>query len=113
MVTGGFRSQSAMEDALKTGAIDVIGMARPFVLDPQFANKLLTSKGNVSPVKPITSGIKKVDDMVIMEISWYTNQIHRISEGLEPATKVRGLFSVANVFYQFWRRGQKVKKVRV
>lgn len=112
MVTGGFRSQSAMEDALRSGAIDVIGMARPFVVEPDFANKLLSTKGNVSPVKPISTGIKKVDDMAIMEISWYTNQIHRISEGLEPSTKVRGLFSVANVFYQFWRRGQQVKKVR-
>lgn len=112
MVTGGFRSQSSMEDALESGAIDVVGMARPFVVEPDFANKLLTSSNNVSPVKPITTGIKKVDAMAIMEISWYTNQIHRISEGRKPATKVRGLLSVINVFYQFWRRGQKVKKVR-
>ena len=112
MVTGGFRSQQAMEEALKSGAIDVVGMARPFVVAPDFANKLLNSTGNISPVKPITTGIKKVDDMAIMEISWYTNQIHRISQGRKPATKVRGLLSVINVFYQFWRRGQKVKKVR-
>lgn len=112
LVTGGFRSQSAMEDALRSGAIDVIGMARPFVVQPNFADMLLTSKGNVSPVRPITTGIKKVDEMAIMEISWYTNQIHRISEGLAPATKVRGLFSVVNVFYQFWRRSQQAKKVR-
>lgn len=112
MVTGGFRSQTAMEDALQSGAIDVIGMARPFVVEPDFANKLLSSSDNVSPVKPITTGIKKVDEMAIMEISWYTNQIHQISQGRQPATRVRGLLSVINVFYQFWRRGQQVKKVR-
>lgn len=112
MITGGFRSQTAMDEALKSGAIDVIGMARPFVVDPDFANKLLQGGNAVSSVKPITTGIKKVDDMAIMEISWYTNQIHRISQGRKPATKVRGLLSVINVFYQFWRRGQKVKKVR-
>lgn len=112
MITGGFRSQSAMDEALKSGAIDVIGMARPFVVDPNFANKLLSGQNAISTVKPITTGIKKVDEMAIMEISWYTNQIHRISQGRQPATKVRGLLSVINVFYQFWRRGQKVKKVR-
>lgn len=112
MITGGFRSQSSMESAINSDAIDVVGLARPFVVDPNFANKLLNSKGNVSSVQPITTGIKKVDEMAIMEISWYTNQIQRISRGLEPATRTRGLLSVANVFYQFWQRGQQVKKVR-
>ena len=34
MVTGGFRSRSAMEDALNSGAADVIGLGRPLCVDP-------------------------------------------------------------------------------
>ena len=112
MVTGGFRSQDAMEQAVESGAIDIVGLARPFAVDPALANKVLNGKGYVSDVKPITTNIKKIDDMAIMEISWYTDQIRRMGEGLDPKTKVRGLFSVAEVFYNFWKRGQTVKRVR-
>lgn len=112
LVTGGFRSQTAMEDAINSGAIDVVGIARPLAVDPNLPNKMLKGKGHISSVKPISTGIKKLDDMAIMEISWYTDQIRRMSEGLEPKTKVHGVFSAVGVFYEFWKRGQTVKRVR-
>ncbi|SDI15975.1 2,4-dienoyl-CoA reductase [Pseudomonas benzenivorans] len=112
MVTGGFRSQAAMQEAIKSGVVDVIGLARPLAIDPDLPNKVLSGIGYQSSVKPITTGIKKIDDMAIMEISWYTDQIRRISEGKEPKTKVCGLLSVIEVLYNFWRRGQTVKRVR-
>ena len=34
MVTGGFRSQASMEQAIEEGSTAMIGMARPFVLNP-------------------------------------------------------------------------------
>ncbi len=112
MVTGGFRSQAAMNEAIESGAIDVVGLARPLAVDPNMPNKLLKGRNYVSSVQPISTGIKKIDDMAIMEISWYTDQIRRMSEGLDPKTKVRGVFSAVGVFYQFWKRGQTVKRVR-
>lgn len=30
IITGGFRSQNAMDDALKSGELDFVGVARPF-----------------------------------------------------------------------------------
>ncbi|MCG8609326.1 MAG: NADH:flavin oxidoreductase/NADH oxidase family protein [Pseudomonadales bacterium] len=112
MVTGGFRSQRAMEEAIESGAIDIVGLARPLAIDPGLPNKVLNGKRYVSEVKPITTGIKKIDDMAIMEISWYTDQIRRMSEGNNPKTKVRGVFSAVNVLFNFWQRGQTVKRVR-
>jgi len=112
MVTGGFRSQKAMNDAIESGAIDVVGLARPLAVDPNMPNKLLKGRNYVSTVTPISTGIKKIDDMAIMEISWYTDQIRRMSEGLNPKTKVHGVFSAMGVFYNFWKRGQTVKRVR-
>ncbi|MGI9338063.1 MAG: NADH:flavin oxidoreductase/NADH oxidase family protein [Gammaproteobacteria bacterium] len=41
MVTGGFRTAKAMGDALKSNKADLIGMGRPFIIDPAFAAKLL------------------------------------------------------------------------
>ena len=41
MVTGGFRSSSAMEQAIKSGAADVIGLARPMCTLPDAPKRLL------------------------------------------------------------------------
>jgi 2,4-dienoyl-CoA reductase-like NADH-dependent reductase (Old Yellow Enzyme family) len=41
MVTGGFRSRAAMEEALAQGAADVIGLARPLCAAPDGAAQLL------------------------------------------------------------------------
>ena len=41
MVTGGFRSRSAMEQAIKQGAADVIGLGRPLCYMPDGAKRLL------------------------------------------------------------------------
>ena len=41
MVTGGFRTSKGMNDALNENACDVIGIARPFCIDSDIANKLL------------------------------------------------------------------------
>ena len=41
MVTGGFRSASAMEQALKSGAADVIGLGRPLCVMPDGPKRLL------------------------------------------------------------------------
>lgn len=34
MITGGFRSRAAMEQALSSGAVDMIGLGRPLCVDP-------------------------------------------------------------------------------
>lgn len=44
MVTGGFRSRRAMDDALASGAADMIGIARPMCVDPEVPGKLLSGE---------------------------------------------------------------------
>jgi hypothetical protein len=41
MVTGGFRSRAAMEEALARGAADVIGLGRPLCVQPDGAARIL------------------------------------------------------------------------
>ena len=50
MVTGGFRSTKGMNDALKENACDVIGIARPFCIDSNIANKLLDKSLSETPI---------------------------------------------------------------
>ncbi len=49
MVTGGFRSVEVMNRALADGATDLIGMGRPFIIDPEFPLKLLNGSIDMAP----------------------------------------------------------------
>lgn len=41
MVTGGFRSRLGLEQAVKSGACDLVGIGRPSVIDPQLPKTIL------------------------------------------------------------------------
>lgn len=112
MVTGGFRSAAGMAEAISSGAVDLVGTARPFVTDPYFAANALANPNYRSNVVPIKSGIKKLDDLAIMEISWYSLQLKRIAQGRRPHKKARGALSAAEVLYKFWKNGREVQRVR-
>jgi 2,4-dienoyl-CoA reductase-like NADH-dependent reductase (Old Yellow Enzyme family) len=49
MITGGFRQLQTMEDALASGATDMIGLGRPFCVDPDFPNKLFAGTIQQAP----------------------------------------------------------------
>lgn len=84
MLTGGFRSQNAMQEALDSGACDIIGLGRSIVLNPDFPNQLMNGENIVSEVHPLTTGWKMLDKLFPLEITWYTNQIHRMGNGKNP-----------------------------
>jgi hypothetical protein len=52
---------------------------------------LLQGRDSPQRVRPITTGIKPVDRMGIMEILWYTRQLKRIAEGGNPRANESGL----------------------
>ncbi|WP_100404346.1 NADH:flavin oxidoreductase/NADH oxidase family protein [Bacillus solitudinis] len=81
VLTGGFRTRSAMDEALKTGATDFIGLARPMALYPDYANKLLFKKVSELSIKPIKTGLSFIDDIGLMELTWYSQQLERIGKG--------------------------------
>lgn len=112
MVTGGFRTDGAMTSAVSSGSVDIIGLARAFAVDPFAAKHILERANYTSSVQPISTGIKKIDEMAVMEISWYTMQIHRVSRGEAPKRKAHGALSVPPVIYNFWKNGRAVKRVR-
>ncbi len=49
MVTGGFRTRALMNEVLAAGELDVIGLGRPFCLDPDVARKLLREQVDELP----------------------------------------------------------------
>ncbi|MBK6717170.1 MAG: NADH:flavin oxidoreductase/NADH oxidase family protein [Burkholderiales bacterium] len=91
MVTGGFRTAKGMNDALRSGALDLVGLARLLAIDPDAPAALLRGRDSPQRVRPIFTGIKAVDRMGLMEVLWYTRQLKRIAEGGNPHAHESGL----------------------
>ena len=100
-VTGGFRSQAVMLDALRSHALDVIGLARPLVTEPDLPRRILTGisrkavryedrlrigKGRLGPNSSIIL-FKALN--ALGPIAWYYRQIIRLAENRRPDFKLR------------------------
>jgi 2,4-dienoyl-CoA reductase-like NADH-dependent reductase (Old Yellow Enzyme family) len=96
MVTGGFRTLAGMNDALERGATDMIGLARPFCLDPGFPRRMLAGELAALPVPedrlvlgrgfwgPNSSSrhVQGLNNQC--QAGWYYHQIERLGAGLPP-----------------------------
>ncbi|MBT7609643.1 MAG: NADH:flavin oxidoreductase/NADH oxidase family protein [Bacteriovoracaceae bacterium] len=96
MVTGGFRTREFMEESLKKRELDIIGLARPLCINPNFSNQLLSGEDVVSEVKPLSSGIKIIDTIFPLEIIWYTMQINRMGENKKPCANASVYLAIFN-----------------
>lgn len=123
MVTGGFRSREAMEEALNDGVCDVIGLGRPLCTHPDtpkqlmngkidraasFENMLkLADKGIFSPASPVLP-LKLIN--VLGAQAWYYQQIFRLADGLEakPSMSIIGAFF--KYLFNEWTTAFKVKR---
>jgi 2,4-dienoyl-CoA reductase-like NADH-dependent reductase (Old Yellow Enzyme family) len=79
MLTGGFRTRHAMNDAIESGAVDVVGLARPITYEPDLPQRLLDGTAEQSLVTPKTLGHKTVDDL--LNSAWHQQQIARMGRG--------------------------------
>lgn len=95
MVTGGFRSAAGMAEAIRSGAVDLVGIARSMAMEPDLPARLLQGQDPRHAVRPITTGIRMIDRMALMEVAWYSRQLRRIGEGRAPRPDESGLGSFA------------------
>lgn len=95
MLTGGFRSASAMALAVYEGSVDAIGLARPMAVESDLPVKLLAEQTSRSIVKPLRTGIKAIDRLSLMELVWYTQQLQRMGSGKLPAPNRHPLIALA------------------
>lgn len=100
-VTGGFRSGAAMAEALDSGAVDLVGLARTLAIEPDFPNRLL-AQGDVRCDLPKRTRKLGPFNIGTFEITWYERQLRRMAEGLEPLPNAGGLSSAVATM---WRVG--------
>lgn len=84
LLTGGFRSKKVMEKALADGELDFVGMARPFAVYPNIARDLIEGRMEKADIKHIKTGVKFIDKLGFIDLTWYAAQIHRMGKGLDP-----------------------------
>lgn len=84
MLTGGFRTPSGMKAALNSGAVDVVGLARSIAVEPELPKRLIDGKAPLFPIKPLITGIQRIDSSGLLEVQWYTRQIQRMGKGKAP-----------------------------
>lgn len=96
MLTGGFRTRQAMDEALQSGAVDVIGLARPLALDPDLPRKLLSGEADRSDATDKHVGHPLIDAMA--DGGWYGRQLWRLARGRDPDPHVAPWRGAAFVF---------------
>jgi hypothetical protein len=88
VVTGGFRTASGMTAALQSGACDLIGLARPLAVDPDLPNSVMQDPDYQINLRPLTTGVKAVDKMAMLDITWYEFQLARMADKKAPDPKM-------------------------
>ena len=82
MLTGGLRQVEVMNRILGEGAVEVVGLARPFAVQPALARELLAGKSAGEPPRIPAIGYKPVD--AYLQLAWHAAQFRRISSGRPP-----------------------------
>jgi 2,4-dienoyl-CoA reductase-like NADH-dependent reductase (Old Yellow Enzyme family) len=98
-VTGGFRTRRGMDDALASGATDLIGLARPLAVEPTFPERCLDQPDAAIDLQRPSTGIRAVDRIFMLDITWYEQQLHLMGAGREPEpnrSAWRGVWSTAS-----------------
>lgn len=82
MVTGGFRSKAAMEAALASGALDVVGLGRPMCVETDLPNRILAGGDGTAwekNIKPAKAGL-----------AWFCLALLAHGDGRTPNTTLTG-----------------------
>jgi 2,4-dienoyl-CoA reductase-like NADH-dependent reductase (Old Yellow Enzyme family) len=96
MVTGGFRTLTGMNAALQAQHTDLIGLARPFCLDPDLPKRMMTGQLTSLPVpedglrlgrgywgpNSKSGAMRGLNNLV--HAGWYYHQIERLGDGQNP-----------------------------
>ena len=83
MVTGGFRTVAGMAEAVENGELDVVGLGRPLIADPETPRKILSGE--------IEKALTPEDRVGLFYLlGWNNIQLARLGDGLEPDLDLTG-----------------------
>ncbi len=98
LLTGGFRTRGGCHAALADGDADLVGLARPFLCQPDFGRRFLSEIPGEWPlvhVPTLSQGSRKLDDLA--EAGFWDAQVDRIARGLAPDLAMGGWASISHL----------------
>ncbi|WP_312267252.1 NADH:flavin oxidoreductase/NADH oxidase family protein [Neisseria sp.] len=86
IITGGFRSEPAMNDALNSKHLDFVGIARPLTLMPDLPNRIKQGTYQTIATRRAKTGVAAIDNKLgaVLELNWYAVQMALIAAGKQP-----------------------------
>ncbi len=107
IITGGFRSQEAMNEALNSRDLDFIGLARPFALVPDLPQRIENGSYQTLKLDRIKTGVNAIDSKVgaVLEMDWYMTQMRLLSEGKPANSKLSPWKVLLNTLWQNGKAG--------
>ena len=108
-VTGGFRTAAGMAAAVTDGAADVVGLARTLAIHPDFPAQVLAGDDPDNRVRRIRTGVKAVDQVAMLDITWYETQLARMGAGRDPDPTMSPWWSLGHTL---WTSGAQAFRMR-
>lgn len=112
IITGGFRSESAMTEALESGELDLVGIARPFALVPDLPNRIQNGSYRTVSLRPVRTGVSAIDAKMgaVLEMGWYMYQMARIGAGKQPDPETSAWRILLRTLWQNGKAGLKTSR---
>jgi 2,4-dienoyl-CoA reductase-like NADH-dependent reductase (Old Yellow Enzyme family) len=119
-VTGGFRSLETMQTALEQGVIDVIGLARPLCVEPDFVARALAGSSSLAPSHerklalgpgwfgPNSASATMRGLNAQAQTAWYYAQLLHLAAGEEP----NGELSIHSALWSHYAREYRLARAR-
>jgi 2,4-dienoyl-CoA reductase-like NADH-dependent reductase (Old Yellow Enzyme family) len=88
MVVGGFRTTAAMVESLERGELDIIGLGRPIIADPEVPKRILSGEVDRASSPEVTLHPFHL-------LPWNNMQLERLADGLDADLTLDGADAVA------------------
>ena len=96
LLTGGMRTAATMGSVIEDGAVDMIGLGRPMIVEPDLPARILDGEAQAARSVQVRIGIKLLDGM--LQTVWYQAQFRRIASGRDPKPGLSPLVALASGF---------------
>jgi 2,4-dienoyl-CoA reductase-like NADH-dependent reductase (Old Yellow Enzyme family) len=92
MLTGGFQTAAAMASAVAGGAVDIVGLARPLIVEPDLPARILAGTATAAVDVDLRVRAKFLDDLI--QATWYVRQIRRMADSRDPDPRMGRMWAL-------------------